>query len=165
MGMYDNVVFGTGNTEAELTNNNWQTKDLYNSLFTLVIQDDQLFYQEDDVGKTLHKLPYTGAFEIHALTEECVMLERLVTVVKGDLIDVGLPKNSDYFGLPTLEAMARDLARCDKSWGNTLALLQKLKDERTLFDKVKMNVRAALFEFKNAFQSFGRGVRKLFGVG
>lgn len=171
MGMYDSVYFGGGNTRLpapltpELLEDEWQTKELYDSLYVFVIKDDQLFYREGDEARTLHRLPYTGTFEIHnwlPVQEELVAL--LVRVQDGAVVEISVPEDSRHTGMPYIEAMNRDRNREFTYSDNLTRTLQEWDAKRSPWERFRRNLRSAGWEFRQAREYFVSGIKKLFGA-
>lgn len=167
MGMFDSVYFTTGNTVCdavpeEYRQDEWQTKDLYNSLYALVIENNLTYYR--DRGGALHHLQLNGSFEIHNWDSEKAVGHSLqVDVVHGVVTKVG-PVTSVHGVMPHVPAMDADAEEDGKGWENTLSWLQKLEDERTVFQKISLQFRSARSEWRQAFDHLVRGFKKLFGM-
>lgn len=169
MGMFDSVYFeGTeGFPEdmfPDLVQGEWQTKDLYNNLYELEFKGGQLYYIDRDSVR--HELPFTGVFEVHNYDQpNDVMYEFFVSVKDGKLVQFGKSVDGIYPAmLPTIQAMEDDAKKDAEGWANTSLWLQELEDKRTFFDKVRMNVRGAMWEWHYALEYFIKGLKKLFGM-
>jgi hypothetical protein len=163
MGMYDTISFGSGNTKVDKLKPGWQTKELYNMLYSFLIQDDQLFYVEQDPASTLHKCPLTKTFTIHNWNSfTSVMTELTLEFVDGNLESAKpgrAPKE-----LPYIPAMERDAQRFVEGVEHTTAWLSEAVKRRPWHAKLRANVRAAWRELQESARYLKAAFKRLLGV-
>jgi hypothetical protein len=168
MGTYDSVYFGIGNTVCdavpeEYRAEEWQTKDLYDAMYCIVIQNDKTYYK-DRSGVLVH-LPLNQSLEIHNWDDDKNLFTQLqVDVASGVVTKVG-PFVNRVFGVPPhLSEMSADDEAQAKNIEKNLARLNKTWSDRPLLFKVKSNARACKREWSTAWYHFVSGIKRLFGV-
>lgn len=167
MGMFDSVYFTTGNTVCdavpeEYRQDEWQTKDLYNSLYALVIENNLTYYR--DRGGALHHLPLNGSFEIHNWdSEKATGLSLQVDAAHGVVTKVGPVTSSIHGVMPHVPAMDADAAEDCKGWENTMNWLTELEAKKTPWQKFTRNFSSARREWSEALRHLVSGFKRLFG--
>jgi hypothetical protein len=135
MGMFDSIYFNDLSVldfEVEhLVNREWQTKDMYDRLYTFQIENCQIYYTNRQSEKIF--IPITGTFHIYCAVDlgNNKWYDRQLVLNSGVVVAFREPfaENTD---LPMIPAMEKDAEEDLKNWGNRFQKLDIEKDEDDL---------------------------------
>lgn len=161
MGMYDTIYFDPPIQVDGKDYGEWQTKDLYNCLYRLMVRNRRLHYI--DSKQVEHPLPFTGAFEIHEWDRERnVMVQRWLRFEEGDLKVIEPFDNQYGAGLCHIPAMDEDAAVESENFERSMASLLGIARNRPWSVKVKVKLRRFRDDLGRALTSLGLAFKRLF---
>jgi len=161
MGMFDDVSF-EGDLPLMVQDDmadGWQTKDLYNCLYHLVVKESKLYYK--DRKGDLHFLPLTKSFEVYNYSANNEFKTLRLGFHNGISFEVSAVAEGK--GLPDIPAMATDADEGFQEAEETFKLFKDTEAKRSLLFKARRKLRTLRFDLGQVFSALKYAVKRFFG--